>query len=286
MKIIHFNYNGYDYWGQLNKENSQITTSLELTVNFSLFQEVIDFFDQDNVETLLTDIIDVLDIQRLAPVLPTKNILCIGKNYHDHILEFDGSAEDIANVKENPIFFSKALSAIIGPNDAIKLHTNAASEIDYEAELAVIIGKSCLNVSKDDALNYIYAYTCLNDVTARDLQRTHQQWMKGKSLDTHCPIGPWLVTADEIKDPQNLRIKSIINGDIRQNANTSLMIHTVAAQIEVLSKGMTLNPGDVIATGTPKGVGMGFKPPKLLKAGDEVEIYIEGIGSLINTVCE
>lgn len=286
MKITRFSTNNQIYWGILNKDNSLIQTSLTLTAPLASFQDVIDFFAQDNLLGLLTDTLDALKVQHLAPVLPTKNILCIGKNYHDHILEFDGSDEDIARVKENPIFFSKALSAITGPNTTIKLHKNAASEIDYEAELAVIIGKPCLNVSKEQALDYIYGYTCLNDVTARDLQRTHQQWMKGKGLDTHCPIGPYLVTKDELIDPQNLAIKSIVNGDLRQNANTSLMIHTIAAQIEVLSKGMTLNPGDVIATGTPQGVGMGFKPPKLLKVGDQVEVYVEGIGTLINTVSE
>ena len=232
----------------------------------------------------MIDSIDINDITPLAPVLPTKNILCIGKNYYDHIVEFDGSSEDIARIKENPIFFSKALSSIIGPDETISLHENATSEVDYEGELAVIIGKQCLNVSSEDALDYVYGYTCLNDVTARDLQRTHQQWMKGKSLDTHCPIGPWIVTKDEIKDPQNLTIQSIVNGELRQDANTSLMIHTIPSQIQVLSKGMTLNPGDIIATGTPKGVGMGFKPPKFLKVGDKVEVKIEGIGSLINSV--
>lgn len=286
MKITRFSKNNRTYWGLLNDDNSLIKTSFDLTGHLASFQEVMDFFGQDNLSDLLTASVDALNVQRLAPVLPTKNILCIGKNYHDHILEFDGSEEDIANVKENPIFFSKALSSITGPNTKILLHKNAAKEIDYEAELAVVIGRPCLNVSKEDALDYVYGYTCLNDVTARDLQKIHQQWLKGKGLDTHCPIGPYLVTKDEIKDPQNLDIKSFVNGDLRQNANTSLMIHTIASQIEVLSKGMTLLPGDVIATGTPKGVGMGFKPPKLLKAGDEVEVNIEGIGSLLNTVSD
>jgi 2-keto-4-pentenoate hydratase/2-oxohepta-3-ene-1,7-dioic acid hydratase in catechol pathway len=284
MKLIHFDYNNTRYWGILSDDENSINTSLEATSNMKDFNEVITFFNQPNLMTLLNTSIDLIEVTLCAPVIPTKNVLCIGKNYHDHILEFDGSADDIQRVTENPIFFSKALSSIIGSGDAIKLHENVATEIDYEAELAVIIGKTCLNITANEALDYIYGYTCLNDVTSRDLQRTHQQWMKGKSLDTHCPIGPWVVTKDEIQDPQNLKIQSIINGEIRQNASTSLMIHNIAAQIEVLSKGMTLNPGDVIATGTPQGVGMGFKPPKLLKAGDTVEVFIEGIGTLMNKV--
>lgn len=283
MKITRFLFDDLENWGLLGKDGVSIHTNLKTPLAFQTFQALIDFFE-DPTDDGLPDTIDLVDVQRLPPVLPTKNVLCIGKNYHDHILEFDGSAEDIENVKENPIFFTKAISSITGPNSPIKLHSHASSEVDYEAELAVIIGKTCLNVTEDQALDYVYGYTCLNDVTARDLQRTHQQWARGKSLDTHCPIGPWIVTSDDLDDPQNLKIRSIINGDVRQDANTKLMIHSIASQIATLSKGMTLNPGDLIATGTPKGVGMGFKPPKLLKAGDEVEIWIEGIGSLINTV--
>jgi len=284
MKLVKFAYNTGIHWGVLDKNNTTLHTDLSKTPALKDFNSVMDFFEGYPHATQLPDLISLLDVTRLAPVLPTKNVLCIGKNYHDHILEFDGSAEDIEKIKENPIFFSKAISSIIATNTLINPHTNITSQVDYEAELGVIIGKACLNVTEEEALDYVYGYTCINDVTARDIQKRHQQWMRGKSLDTHCPIGPCLVTADEIGDPQNLKIRSIINGDLRQDANTSLMMHSVAAQISVLSQGMTLNPGDIIATGTPKGVGMGFNPPKFLKPGDEVEIYIEKIGSLINVV--
>lgn len=284
MKIVKFSHNQCIYWGVLGQDHTTLHTDFKTTSNLNDFNSVINFFESYPQASDLPNTLSLIDVTRLAPVLPTKNILCIGKNYHDHILEFDGSLEDIARVKENPIFFSKAISSIIGPGETIKLHSTTTSQVDYEAELGVIIGKTCLNVTEEDALDYVYGYTCLNDITARDLQKTHQQWMRGKSLDTHCPIGPWLVTADEISDPQNLEIRSIINGDIRQDANTALMMHTIASQISILSQGMTLNPGDVIATGTPKGVGMGFQPPKFLNPGDEVEIYIEKIGSLINMV--
>lgn len=281
MKLVKFTYQDAVYWGKLENDHTSLLTSFEKTSTLTSFEAVIEFFDQN---TDLEDRLSLKDVVRLAPVIPTKNVLCIGKNYHDHILEFDGSAEDIARVKENPIFFSKAISSIIGPDAPINPHTGVTAEVDYEAELAVIIGKKCLNVSEEDALKYVYGYTCLNDVTARDLQKTHQQWMRGKSLDTHCPIGPWIVTQDELRNPQNLDIKSIINGEVRQNANTNLMMHKITALISILSQGMTLNPGDIIATGTPKGVGMGFTPPRFLKSGDVVEINIEGIGALVNTV--
>jgi len=285
MKLLRFLYKQKTYWGKYDAASEMIFTSLEVTENLNFFPAVIDFFaDAERSSRIYTDVIAQRDVVLLAPVLPTKNVLCIGKNYYDHILEFDGSAKDAENVKENPIFFSKAISSITGPFSPILLHTGVTDAVDYEAELAVVIGKKGINISKENALAHVYGYTILNDVTARDLQKTHQQWLKGKSLDTHCPIGPWLVTADEIPDPQSLDIKSIVNGEVRQDSNTRLMIHDVAALIEVLSRGMTLEVGDVIASGTPKGVGMGFNPPKFLKKGDTVEIYVEKIGSLVNPV--
>jgi len=285
MKLLRFLYKQKTYWGKYDAASERIYTSLETTENLNTFPAVIDFFaDAERSSPIYTDVIPQRDVALLAPVLPTKNILCIGKNYYDHILEFDGSAKDAENVKENPIFFSKAISSITGPFSPILLHTGVTDAVDYEAELAVVIGKKGINISKENALAHVYGYTILNDVTARDLQKIHQQWLKGKSLDTHCPIGPWLVTADEIPDPQSLDIKSIVNGEVRQDSNTRLMIHDVAALIEVLSRGMTLEVGDVIASGTPKGVGMGFNPPKFLKKGDTVEIYVEKIGSLVNPV--
>jgi 2-keto-4-pentenoate hydratase/2-oxohepta-3-ene-1,7-dioic acid hydratase in catechol pathway len=285
MKLVRFSYDRKTYWGKYDSASQNIYTSLKATENLDSFQKVIDFFTTaERDKHIYPDVIPKADVELLAPVLPTKNILCIGKNYYDHILEFDGSAEDAENAKENPIFFSKAISAITGPFSPILLHMGVTNAVDYEAELAVVIGKRGINITKENALKHVYGYTILNDVTARDLQKIHQQWLKGKSLDTHCPIGPWLVTADEIADPQNLSIKSIVNGEVRQDSNTKLMMQDVADLIEVLSCGMTLDVGDVIATGTPKGVGMGFNPPKFLQNGDRVEIVIEKIGSLVNPV--
>jgi 2-keto-4-pentenoate hydratase/2-oxohepta-3-ene-1,7-dioic acid hydratase in catechol pathway len=285
MKLLRYLYNKKTFWGSYDIVNNKIHTSFDRTEDIHNFQEVIDFFTKAaRCKNLCSDILYLKDVNILAPVLPTKNILCIGKNYYDHILEFDGTDEDAENVKDKPIFFSKAISSIIGPYSPILMHEGVTSAVDYEAELAVVIGKKGINIVKEDALEHVYGYTIINDVTARDLQKAHQQWLKGKSLDSYCPIGPWLVTKDEITNPQNLSIQSIVNGEIRQNSNTKFMIHNVAALIESLSRGMTLEVGDVIASGTPKGVGMGFDPPKFLHRGDQVEIAIEKIGSLINPV--
>lgn len=285
MKLVRFSYQESIFWGKYDALGDSVSTSLQETKGLSSFQAVIDFFEQaEHAGNGYTEVLAKSEVSLLAPVLPCKNILCIGKNYQEHILEFDGSAQDIENVKEKPIFFSKALSSITGPNSAILLHEGVSDSVDYEVELAVVIGKRGINITKEQALDHVYGYTILNDVTARDLQKDHQQWFRGKSLDTHCPIGPWVVTADEIENPQNLAIQSRVNGEIRQDSNTKQMMHTVAALLEGLSKGMTLEVGDVIATGTPKGVGMGFRPPKFLKHGDRVDSIIEKIGTLSNPV--
>lgn len=285
MKLVRFLHKEKTCWGKFDAVSQNIETDINETESLKSFQDVLDFFAQKEMRNeLCIDVIAQKDVELLPPVLPTKNVLCIGKNYYDHILELDGSDKDIELIKERPIFFSKALSSITAPNTSILLHKEVTNAVDYEAELAVVIGKKGINIAKENALEYVYGYTILNDVTSRDLQDSHQQWMKGKSLDTHCPIGPWVVSADEIEDPQNLAMKSIVNGEVRQDSNTKHMIHGIADLIVALSKGMTLEVGDVIATGTPKGVGIGFDPPRYLQQGDTVEIVIENIGTLINTV--
>lgn len=285
MKLVRFSAQETIGWGKYDAASDRIYTSLSATKAITTFQAVIEFFEQAELaQNRYTEVLARSEVTLLAPVLPTKNILCIGKNYQEHILEFDGSAQDIDNVKEKPIFFSKALSSITGPDSVILLHEGVTHSVDYEAELAVVIGKRGINIPKEQALAHVYGYTILNDVTARDLQKDHQQWLRGKSLDSHCPIGPWVITADEIENPQNLSIRSRINGEIRQDSNTKHMMHDIASLIENLSKGMTLEVGDVIATGTPKGVGMGFIPPKFLRHGDRVDIIVEKIGTLSNVV--
>jgi 2-keto-4-pentenoate hydratase/2-oxohepta-3-ene-1,7-dioic acid hydratase in catechol pathway len=199
----------------------------------------------------------------------------MGRNYAEH------AAERGAQVPEIPVFFTKPPTTVIAPGDEI-VHHACTEQLDYEAELAVVIGRGGRDIPRSEALAHVFGYMNLNDVTARDLQKAHQQWFKGKSLDTFCPMGPALVTADEVPDPQRLSIQLLVNGQVRQSANTSQMVFDVATLIEVLSKGMTLEPGDIIATGTPSGVGAATG--QFLKPGDTVEVEVEGLGRLINQV--
>lgn len=223
-------------------------------------------------------------IRILAPLSTLRrNLFMVGKNYHEHAKEFnksgfDGSKEDISPL---PSVFTKPASTIVGPNDAVNCHQQATQEVDYENELTVIIGSGGLGIKKADAYKHVWGYTIVNDITARDLQKKARQWFLGKALDTFCPMGPVIVTPDEI-DPENLQLKTWINGELRQNANTGDLIFDIPTIIEVLSAGMTLEAGDVIATGTAAGVGIGFTPPKFLKPGDEMRLEIEGIGTLFN----
>ncbi|WP_108670101.1 fumarylacetoacetate hydrolase family protein [Peribacillus acanthi] len=211
---------------------------------------------------------------------PLKNIFCVGKNYADHAIEM-GSADDIP---EHVMMFSKAPTAIIGHEGIIPLHEEVTSQLDYEGELAVIIGKSGKGISLENALDHVFGYTLLNDITARDLQNKHKQFLLGKSLDGSCPIGPYIVHKTAIPNAQDLKIETKINGEVRQSGHTSQFIFSIEDIISTISKGMTLEAGDIIATGTPAGVGKGFKPPKFLKKDDVIEITINEIGTLRNTV--
>lgn len=228
-----------------------------------------------------------LDEVKLLPPIPNpiRNVFCVGKNYLDHVKELSGfDASQFSPDSELPIFFTKATTCVNSPNADVSLHEGVTSQVDYEAELAVIIGKEGKNIKQKDAFDYIFGYTVLNDFTARDLQKDHKQWFKGKSLDGYCPMGPWIATRDEIENPQSLDIASYVNDQMRQSSNTNNMIFSIARLIEDLSKGMTLLPGDIIATGTPSGVGAGFHPPKFLRKGDKVKVSIQGIGEIENEI--
>jgi 2-keto-4-pentenoate hydratase/2-oxohepta-3-ene-1,7-dioic acid hydratase in catechol pathway len=215
-------------------------------------------------------------VRLLAPIpAPARNIFCLGRNYADH------AAERGAAAPEHPVYFTKPATAVVGPGDDV-VHHAVTKELDYEVELAVVIGAGGRDIARADALKHVFGYTVINDVTARDLQKRHQQWFKGKSLDTFCPMGPVLVTADELPDPQALAISLRVNGQLRQSSHTSKMIFPVAQCIEVLSQAMTLLPGDIIATGTPEGVGAASG--NFLKAGDRIEAEVEHIGILSSKV--
>lgn len=230
-------------------------------------------------------ILPISEVVIEAPIpQPKRDIICLGLNYREHAIEYTSAMEEEQNLPKYPIVFTKATTAVIGPDQKIKSHRHMTSKIDYEAELAVVIGKEGTNISKEEARDYIFGYTIINDVSARDLQKQHSQWFMGKGLDTFAPMGPFLVTEDEIEWPVKLDVQCRVNGELRQNSNTELLIFDIPTIIATVSGGITLKPGDIIATGTPKGVGLAFNPPKFLNEGDVVEVEIEKIGVLKNIV--
>ena len=223
------------------------------------------------------------DVRLLAPIpQPKRNIVCIGLNYSEHVAESKSVVG--ANLPRFPVFFSKPPSTVIGPDDEIPWHPHVSTSVDWEVELAVVIGREGRDIDEARALGHVFGYTVANDVTARDLQARHQQWYKGKGLDGFCPLGPSVVTADEIGDPQQLDLRLRVNGIEKQSSNTRYMIFPVARLIAEWSAGMTLYPGDILLTGTPSGVGVGRTPPEFLTPGDVVEAEVGAIGILRNTV--
>jgi 2-keto-4-pentenoate hydratase/2-oxohepta-3-ene-1,7-dioic acid hydratase in catechol pathway len=217
-------------------------------------------------------------VRFLSPIpRPAKNIFCVGRNYAEH------ARERGAEVPTVPVFFTKPPSAVVG-HEAGVIAWPVTQSLDYEVELAVVVGRRGRNIPRARASDYVFGYTILNDITARDLQKTHSQWFKGKGLDTFAPVGPWIVHKSALPDPHALRISLRVNGEVRQEATTADMVFKIGELIEVLSAGMTLEPGDILATGTPSGVGAGFVPPRWLKVGDVIEAEVEGIGVLRNRI--
>ncbi len=224
-------------------------------------------------------------VRLLAPIpRPRKNIVCLGKNYAAHAVETSRALGRPEHIPEQPVFFTKAPTAVNHPEGYIPYNTTVSTELDWEVELAVIIGHEGKNIDRDTAMDYVFGYTILNDVTARDLQRRHRQYYKGKSLDGCAPLGPWIVTADAIADPHNLGLHLRVNGRTMQEATTAAMIHQIPDLIAILSQGMTLEAGDILATGTPHGVGMAMEPPCFLQPGDVIEAEVDSIGILRNHV--
>ena len=223
-------------------------------------------------------------VQLDAPIpVPRRNVWCVGRNYHAHAKELQASVfkDNDVNPESWPIVFTKVPECVVGPHDDIQMPVGISDQIDYEAELTVIIGKGGKNIRRADAMKHVWGYTVVNDVTARDVQMRHQQWDMGKSFDTFCPMGPWAVTADEL-DGTKTRVRCWVNGELRQDGPTENMIFDIPTLIETISRGITLYPGDMIATGTPAGVGMGMTPPCYLKAGDVVRVEIDGLGAIEN----
>ncbi|MBP1969434.1 acylpyruvate hydrolase [Virgibacillus natechei] len=219
------------------------------------------------------------DLYLSNPVLNPSKIICVGKNYADHVAEMK------SDLPEYPVLFAKFNNALIGPEDAIE-KPEVTTKLDYEVELAVVIGKETSKVSQEDALDYVAGYTIGNDISARDLQKRTPQWLQGKTLDRSTPIGPWVVTSDEMTEPSDLAIRSYVNGEVRQSSTTSNLIFDVPYLIEFISNLITLKPGDIILTGTPDGVGFAMDPPQYLTGGDVVTLEIENIGKMVNKVQE
>lgn len=229
--------------------------------------------------------IPLADVKLMAPIrTPKRNIMCLGRNYLEHARESYEARGEKVIVPDYPVIFTKATTTINGPYDDIPYDAAVSESIDFEVELGVIVGPGGKNISLENAMNHVFGYVVLNDVTARDMQDQHKQFFKGKSLDGSCPIGPWIVTADEIPDPHNLRLTCRVNDELMQDSNTGEMLFNIPAIIQTLSRGMTLMPGDIVATGTPAGVGFARTPPVYLRPGDVVECEVEGIGSIRNKI--
>jgi 2-keto-4-pentenoate hydratase/2-oxohepta-3-ene-1,7-dioic acid hydratase in catechol pathway len=284
MKFATFAYGGGEKVGLVDERASKIHP-----VEAADMIDLITRFDEVRLSINLSDdALDLSQVELLAPIPnPRRNIICVGKNYRAHAKEFAQSGFEAgavagAEIDEYPAVFTKPSNCVVGPDARVEMHPGVTEMVDYEVELTIVIGKAGRNIRREDAFNHIFGYTIINDVTARDRQRNHKQWYLGKSLDTFCPMGPWIATADEI-DAQNLQVRTWVNNELRQDANTSDLIFDIPGLVETISAGTTLLPGDLIATGTPQGVGIGFKPPKFLKAGDIVKLEISGIGTLTNS---
>lgn len=289
MKIAAFQHYGHSGVGLVSADLQLVQPfDLPIAVRVLGALPIVEMQTRGEAMPALLPALAISDVQLVAPLpKPRRNIFCVGKNYFAHAKEFagsgfDSSAKSGGDIPADPIIFTKVPESVVGPGAAIELPpAHISTAIDYEAELAVIIGKGGKGISAKDAMAHVWGYTIINDITARDWQSRHQQWHMGKSFDTFCPMGPWLVSADEC-DGTKTMVRCYVNGQLRQNAPTTDLIFDIPKLIETLSAGITLYPGDVIATGTPVGVGIGFKPPRYLVAGDLVRVEIDGIGALEN----
>jgi 2-keto-4-pentenoate hydratase/2-oxohepta-3-ene-1,7-dioic acid hydratase in catechol pathway len=292
MKLLSFIHNGEPSFGVL-EGGDRVCDLSHITHQGRPVRSLLDLIREVSMGLHLMKATDALakkifrldEVTLLAPIpRPAKNIFCVGKNYKEHIVEAYRALGVPAEFPSVPEFFSKPPTTVIGEGGGIWRHEANTSKLDYEVELAVVIGKTCRNVSVERALENVLGYTIINDVTARDAQFAHGQWFKGKSFDTFCPMGPWIVTSEEFGDPGGRCLKLKVNGELRQDSTTADLLFSVPQIIASLSAGLTLEPGDIIATGTPAGVAFGMSPPRWLQVGDVVEAEIEGIGALRNTV--
>ncbi|MDW7669265.1 MAG: fumarylacetoacetate hydrolase family protein [Bacillota bacterium] len=297
MYILNYNYKNFEKIGFLSEDGESIIPADEIFKKVgikppSTMNELIEMSNDEIIEEIKESInsdgfkkIPAKDVKILSPIPFTKrNLLCVGKNYSDHVNELSSNKDLKGDIPTKPIYFTKTSHPTVGPDEDVNIPWNATKEVDYEVELAVVIGEKCKDVKTEDVEKYIFGYTIANDLSARDLQTGHIQWFKGKSLDNFSPIGPYILHKSSLNMPFDLKLECLVNDEVRQSSYTSHMIFDIPYLISDLSKGMTLYPGDIILTGTPSGVGMGFNPPKMLKSGDVVECRIDKLGSLKNKI--
>jgi len=296
MKILTYEVEGRRKLGIWNRDETWIFPIESFGMEYRTMQEVIEGMSESEIHLLNhmagKDPFDVLGAAReneatlLAPILkPKQDVICLGINYMSHAEESARyNKETFGGDRPYAVYFSKRVNHCVAPGEGIPSHGDLVDSLDYEVELAVIIGRDASCVSKEEARNYIFGYSVINDVSARNVQMRHQQWYFGKSLDGFFPMGPCIVTAEEIEYPPRLAVRSYVNGELRQNSSTELLIFDIDHVISELSQGMTLEAGTIIAMGTPAGAGIGFDPPRFLKPGDEVCCEIEGIGRIVNPV--
>lgn len=295
MKFISYIYDGKEDYGIFNNNSIIPMTNLLKYLGKEVPKTLLDFIRiySDSLIQDLESILSKEDIENIpydhvkvtAPIpYPRRNVFCLGKNYREHAMEVKSLPSGSKAIPDFPIYFTKVADPCIGHMDKVKIPKEYTEKIDYEVELAIVIGKDGKDIPREKAEEYIFGYTIANDITARDIQKKHSQWHKGKSLDTFLPVGPYIVHKSQIGLPVELDISCKVNGELRQKSNTRELIFDIPYIISDLSKGLTLRAGDIILTGTPAGVGMGFDPPKFLKAGDVVECYIEKIGRLVNYI--
>ena len=275
--------------GILAKDRNSVHAFIEANITTPNLLSFIQNHTSEDIEKLKTiennSGTPLSEVKLLAPIPnPHHNIICVGLNYAEHVKESTGFLPNEDDDREDTVYFSKFVTQALGPDGIIESHTHLTKRLDYEAELAVVMGKKTKGIMKKDAWNYIFGLMCFNDISARDIQHGRKQWFFGKSIDTFTAYGPWITSIDEFTLPLALQVRSSVNGELRQNGNTSAMIFKVDEIIADLSQGITLDAGTIIATGTPAGVGAGFNPPKFMKPGDICEIEIEGCGVLINHV--
>ena len=296
MKLVTYLDGKKERVGVINDDETGVYPLRSLGMPYESMQEVVEKMSKAEKELIgiysrrepdeIHGSIHIKDVVLLAPIpRPRQDIICLGINYMEHAVESARyKKEAFGGERPYAVYFSKRVNEAVPNKGFIEAHENLVDSLDYECELAVIIGKDAKNVTEDEAAEYIFGYTIINDVSARNVQTRHKQWYFGKSLDGFTPMGPCITTADSIAYPPKLAIRSKVNGELRQNSNTELLIFDVAHVISELSSGMTLKSGTIISMGTPAGVGMGFEPPRFLKPGDTVECIVEGIGTLVNTV--